>query len=75
MQKAAMENADSGKTVEGWAACMRKREGLVCDASPQAKSGEDATLNINWTGPASGQSQAQPEVGVLFSHPGRCLKI
>jgi len=75
MQKAAMENADSGKTVEGWAACMRKREGLVCDASPQAKSGEDATLNINWTGPASGQSQAQPEVGYSFLTRGAVSKF
>ena len=75
MQKAAMENPDSGKVVEGWGACVRKREGLVCSASPQAKSGEDATLNINWTGRASAQSQAQPEVEYSFLTRGAVSKF
>ena len=75
MQKAAMENASSGKTVEGWAACMRKREGLVCDASPQAKNGEDATLNINWTAGQLRPSQAQPEVEYSFLTRGAVSKF
>jgi hypothetical protein len=75
MQKAAMENADSGKTMEGWAACVRKREGLACSASPGGKSGEDFMLNINWAVPASAQSQAQPEVQYSFLTRGAVSKF
>jgi hypothetical protein len=75
MQKVAMENADSGKTIEGWAACMRKREGLACGASPSAKSGEDVMLNINWTAPAAAQSQTQPEIQFSFLTRGAVSKF
>ncbi|SEL08966.1 hypothetical protein [Nitrosovibrio tenuis] len=75
MQKAAMENTDSGKIVESWAACARKREGLACGASPHVKSGEDAMLNINWTGPVASQSQAQPEVQYSFLTRGAVSKF
>ena len=77
MQKAATDNADPGKTVAAWSACMQKREGLTCWASPHAKSGEEVLLNVNWTRPssASSQPQVQPELRYSFVTRGAVSKF
>lgn len=75
MQKAAMENVESGKTVEAWSACMRKREGLACWVSPHVQRGEEVLLNVNWIKPAASQSQAQPEVQYSFLTRGAASKF
>ncbi|MDE2365436.1 MAG: hypothetical protein KGM95_00710 [Betaproteobacteria bacterium] len=75
MQKAVMENAESGKTAEAWSACMRKREGLACWASPHAQRGEEVLLNVNWTKRAASQSQTEPEVQYSFLTRGAASKF
>lgn len=42
-----------------WAACMRKREGLTCWATPRAFQDEEILLNVNWTKVGSSGPQVQ----------------
>lgn len=72
MQKAAKGNARSVKSVDDWGACMRRRKGLACWASPGSQS-EEALLNVSWTNGAP--SQAQPEVQYSFLTRGGVSKF
>lgn len=75
MQKAVIEDAESGKTAEAWSACMRKREGLACWASPHVQRGDEVLLNVNWAKRAASQSQTQPEVQYSFLTRGAASKF
>ena len=74
MQKAAKGNVELAKSVEAWSACMRKQEGLSCWASPQASSGEEVLLNVNWV-KGTGQPQPQPEVRYSYLTRGGVSKF
>lgn len=51
-----MQKAVSQPVANAWSACMRKREGLTCWATPQNK---EIMLNVNWTTTGSLQPQVQ----------------
>ena len=83
MQRAAAGNAESARSREAWSACMRKRGGLTCWATPAAASaaasaaeqGEEFLLNINWTSSGTSQAQAQPEVQYSYLTRGGVAKF
>lgn len=74
MQKVAKDNASLAKSAEDWTACMRKREGLACWASPHASGSEEAFLNVSWT-KGAGQPEVQPEVTYSFLTRGGISKF
>jgi hypothetical protein len=45
--------------TSAWLACMRKREGLTCWATPSAPQNEEILLNVNWAKNSSTQPQVQ----------------
>lgn len=51
-----MQKAVSQPVANAWSACMRKREGLTCWATPQNK---EIMLNVNWTSTGSLQPHVQ----------------
>lgn len=51
-----MQKVVSPSVASAWSACMRKREGLTCWATPQNK---EITLNVNWTKTDSSSPQVQ----------------
>jgi hypothetical protein len=67
MQSAIMASGVQDKAVEAWSACMQKREGLACWASPSTKQNVDVVLNINWTRPSSAPAQSQVRSEVQHS--------
>src|SRR3954447_7107384 len=77
MQSAIAASGEKDKTVEAWSACMQKREGLACWASPGAQTGGEMVLNVNWMRPSSAaaQSQAQPQVQYSFLTRGLVSKF
>jgi hypothetical protein len=82
MQGAAAGNTGA-RSREAWSACMRKRGGLTCWATPVAASaaastaeqGEEFLLNINWTSSGTSQPQAQPEVQYSYLTRGGVAKF
>jgi hypothetical protein len=66
MQRAVTGNSDASRAVENWSACLRKRPGLTCWATPakvsSAEQGEEFVLNVNWASGGVSGSQGQPEV-------------
>ena len=66
MQQAVAGNSDASRSVENWSACLRKRPGLTCWASPakvpSAEQGEEFVFNVNWASSGISQSHAQPKV-------------
>ena len=75
MQKAAVGRPVALKAVEDWSACMQKREGLTCWASPGLPSNEEFLLNVKWTKASSSQPQAHPEVRHSFLTRGAVSKF
>lgn len=54
-----MQQAVAKPVAGAWAACMHKREGLTCWATPPVSQEEEILLNINWTKTDSSQPQVQ----------------
>jgi hypothetical protein len=75
MQKAAVGRPVALKAVEDWSACMQKREGLTCWASPGLSPDEGFLLNVKWTKTSSSQPQTQPEVAHSFLTRGAVSKF
>ena len=83
MHRATARNAESARSRDAWLACMRKRGGLTCWATPATASavasaseqGEEFLLNVNWTSTGATQSQAQPEVQYSYLTRGAAAKF
>lgn len=75
MQKAAVGRPVALKAVEDWSACMQKREGLTCWASPGLSPDEEFVLNVKWTKTGSSQPQTQPKVEHSFLTRGAVSKF
>lgn len=54
-----MQKTVSQPVANAWSACMRKREGLTCWATPGAPPEEEILLNVNWVKDSSAQLQVQ----------------
>ncbi len=57
--------------TSAWSACMRKREGLTCWATPHGAQNEEILLNVNW----AKNSSTQPEVQHSFLTRGGVSKF
>lgn len=70
MQQAVAGNSDASRSVENWSACLRKRPGLTCWATPakvpSAEQGEEFVFNVNWASSGISESQVQPEVAYSY---------
>lgn len=77
MQTALAANGGQDKAVEAWSACMHKREGLACWASPDGQQNDRVILNVNWQAKpfSAAQSQPQPEVQHSFLTRGLVSKF
>jgi hypothetical protein len=79
MQRAVAGNSDASRAVENWSACLRKRPGLTCWATPakvsSAEQGEEFVLNVNWASSGVSESQGQPEVEYSYLTRGGVAKF
>jgi hypothetical protein len=57
--------------TSAWSACMRKREGLTCWATPNMSQNEEVLLNVNW----AKNSSTQPQVQHSFLTRGAVSKL
>lgn len=82
MHKIADRKPEFGiSVVDAQAACLKKRQGLTCwatpatSATPDASQRDDILLNVNWNKAGPAQSQAQPEVAYSFLTRGAVSKF
>lgn len=79
MQRAVAGNSDASSSVESWSACLRKRAGLTCWATPAkvppAEQEEEFILNVNWASSGVSQPHVQPEVEYSYLTRGGVAKF